>query len=128
MTKRQEVAGFQYGMELKARILRDAAKGMRFLHERAQPVIHRDLKAKNILIDIRGTAKVSRSECIVLTMQTMLMPTLGHAQVADFGISQNQTRSNMHTRNEAGTLHYMAPELLSQNAVYNEKVRTKHHR
>ena len=61
MRKRQKVAGTRYGMELKVRILRDAAKGMRFLHGRAKPVIHRDLKAKNILIDIRGTAKVSRA-------------------------------------------------------------------
>ena len=61
MKKRQKVAGTQYSMELKVRILRDAANGMRYLHELPQPVIHRDLKAKNILIDIRGTAKVSRS-------------------------------------------------------------------
>ena len=61
MKKRQKVAGTQYGMELKVRILKDAANGMRYLHERPHPVIHRDLKAKNILIDIRGTAKVSRS-------------------------------------------------------------------
>ena len=55
-----------------------------------------------------------------------LILTLGPAQVADFGISQNQTQSNLHARNEAGTLHFMAPELLS-NGVYNEKVRKQHH-
>ena len=119
MKKRQKVAGTQYGMELKVRILKDAANGMRFLHERARSVIHRDLKAKNILIDIRGTAKVSRSYACILLVACL---TLGPAQVADFGISQNQTQSHFHARNEAGTRHYMAPELLS-NAVYNEKVR-----
>jgi serine/threonine protein kinase len=40
-------------------ILKESALGMIYLHSRKPPVIHRDLKAINILIDSIGTAKVT---------------------------------------------------------------------
>jgi guanylate cyclase len=40
-------------------IVRDIAQGLRFLHASKPPILHGDLKAKNILIDSRFRAKVA---------------------------------------------------------------------
>jgi serine/threonine protein kinase len=38
----------------------DAAKGMNYLHNFDPPVIHRDLKSQNLLVDQGYTVKVGR--------------------------------------------------------------------
>jgi serine/threonine protein kinase len=67
----------------------DIARGLAYLHCQQPPIMHRDLKSENILVD---------DEC-------------AHAKISDFGLARvkNTTRS-VHTR--AGTPLYMAPELL----------------
>ena len=40
-------------------IVRDIAQGLRFLHTANPPVVHKDLKSKNVLIDSQFRAKVS---------------------------------------------------------------------
>ena len=45
--------------EILLPILRDIATGLRFLHSAAPQIIHKDLKASNILVDERFRAKVS---------------------------------------------------------------------
>ena len=67
--------------------LSDIATGMAFLHQHTPPVIHRDLKPKNVLIDEKFTAKV-----------------------ADFGLSIYEGSSAGDST--AGTVRYMAPEVL----------------
>eukprot|EP00980_Cylindrotheca_fusiformis_P005534 scaffold1172_cov115-Cylindrotheca_fusiformis.AAC.9 len=47
------------GGEMIMQIVRDVAQGLRFLHSSKPPILHRDLKAKNILIDSRFRAKVA---------------------------------------------------------------------
>ena len=47
------------GGEIILQIVRDVAQGLRFLHASKPPILHRDLKAKNILIDSRFRAKVA---------------------------------------------------------------------
>ena len=69
-------------------ILRDIARGMRFLHAAEPPVIHCDLKAANILVDAKFRAKVS-----------------------DFGLSQKKQMGG------TGTPYWMAPELLCNESA-----------
>jgi len=64
-------------------ILRDIAQGLRFLHSATPQVIHGDLKAQNVLVDIKFRAKV-----------------------ADFGLSQKKKVG------ACGTPLWMAPELI----------------
>lgn len=64
-------------------ILRDIARGLRFLHAASPTVIHGDLKAANVLVDSRFRAKV-----------------------ADFGLSAKKKVG------ATGTPLWMAPELL----------------
>jgi serine/threonine protein kinase len=45
---------------MRLRIAKDAAKGILYLHTEANPpVYHRDIKAANILLDSKFTAKVA---------------------------------------------------------------------
>ena len=43
----------------RLRLALDAAKGMHYLHTRQPPVIHRDLKSANLLVDKHWQAKVA---------------------------------------------------------------------
>ena len=63
------------------RIAIQVAEGMRHLHTRKPPIVHRDLKSHNVLLDQRGEAKL-----------------------CDFGLVNTREVT-------AGTPNYMAPEL-----------------
>ncbi|RCV15321.1 hypothetical protein SETIT_3G048600v2 [Setaria italica] len=83
--------------KLRIKILLDASRGIEYLHSYAvPPIIHRDIKSSNILLDGNWTARVS-----------------------DFGLSlmgppeseETQSQSQRHlTVKAAGTLGYMDPE------------------
>lgn len=73
-----------------------AARGMAYLHSGNPPVLHRDLKSANLLLDKSYTAKV-----------------------CDFGLSRLKAQERSMTGN-CGTVQWMAPEVLA-NMRYNEK-------
>ncbi|CAI5495190.1 unnamed protein product, partial [Closterium sp. Naga37s-1] len=75
----------------------DVAKGMNYLHKRKPPIVHRDLKTPNLLVDKDWTVKV-----------------------CDFGLSRLKHRTFLSTRSGAGTPEWMAPEVL-RNEPSNEK-------
>lgn len=75
--------------------LSQIARGMHFLY--SNQIQHRDLKSSNILLSDNDAAKV-----------------------ADFGLSRSEDLRTGTTREAAGTLAFMAPELLSEN-VFTEK-------
>lgn len=75
-------------------------EGLAYLHN--EGILHRDLKADNILLDIDGTAKIS-----------------------DFGISKKTDNiyGNDSTNNMQGSVFWMAPEVIrSQGQGYSAKV------
>lgn len=71
------------GGDIILQIMRDIAQGLRYLHSSKPPIVHGDLKARNILIDSRFRAKV-----------------------ADFGLSEKKKNGL------TGTPFFMAPEYL----------------
>lgn len=76
--------------DLRVHIALDVARGLEYLHDGAvPPVIHRDIKSSNILLD-----------------QTM------RARVADFGLSREEMVDG-HASNLRGTFGYLDPEYIS---------------
>ena len=76
------------------------ASALRYLHEREEPIIHRDLATKNILLGYNGTAKIS---------------DLGVAKILKGG------HSTPHTR-QPGTELYMPPEVKIEGMVYDTRI------
>ncbi|KAK6263048.1 hypothetical protein QUC31_008864 [Theobroma cacao] len=75
----------------------DVARGMNYLHHRNPPIVHRDLKSSNLLVDRNWNVKV-----------------------ADFGLSRWKNATFLTTKSGRGTPQWMAPEVL-RNEPSNEK-------
>ena len=83
---------------VRLRMLKDAANGMFYLHHCKPPIIHRDLKSHNLLVDENWNVKVS-----------------------DFGLSIPLYGDEFVPTNLCGTLAWIAPEALLKKP-YNLKV------
>ena len=81
----------------RLRMAVDIAKGMHYLHSCEPPIVHRDLKSPNLLVDRDWSVKVT-----------------------DFGLSRIKSGTFLSSRSGAGTPEWMAPEVL-KNEPSNEK-------
>ena len=97
----------RYGVlpeEISYGILRDVALGLRYLHERSPPIIHRDLSANNVLLTPNMNAKLS---------------DLGVAKI----LNLTPARMTQMTQTKApGTPCYMPPEALTTKPKYTSKI------
>ena len=87
---------------MKVSILHDVAKGLTYLHECDPPVIHRDLTARNVLLNHAMVAKI-----------------------ADFGGSRivNLSQEELSRMTQApGNICYMPPEASGTNIDYTKKL------
>ncbi|XP_024983240.1 protein kinase C alpha type-like [Cynara cardunculus var. scolymus] len=75
----------------------DIARGMNYLHQCNPPIVHRDLKSSNLLVDKNWNVKVG-----------------------DFGLSRVKHETYPKTKTGKGTPQWMAPEIL-RNEQANEK-------
>ena len=87
----------------KRSVLHDVARGLVYLHSHAPPIIHRDLTAKNVLLNSAMVAKVA---------------DLGVARIVD--IHQSQLAASL--TQAPGTIVYMPPEALEPDANYDTKL------
>ena len=87
-------------MERKVSILLDTASGLEYLHSRTPAIIHRDLTAKNVLLDSELRAKIT---------------DFGNSRIMDLDPeSTPETLTSL-----PGTLEYMPPEALGSNTSYD---------
>ena len=97
----------RYGVlpeEISYGILRDVALGLRYMHERSPPIIHRDLSANNVLLTSNMNAKIS---------------DLGVAKI----LNLTPARMTQMTQTKApGTPCYMPPEALAAKPKYTSKI------
>ncbi|XP_031095498.1 putative serine/threonine-protein kinase-like protein CCR3 [Ipomoea triloba] len=84
--------------KIRIKVALDAARGIEYLHNYAvPPIIHRDIKSSNILLDANWTARVS-----------------------DFGLSlmgPDSDRDYSRPMNKAGTVGYIDPEYYGLNVL-----------
>jgi len=86
--------------ETRVNIIRGVAHGLSYLHGLEKPVIHRDIKASNILLDSKF-----------------------QAHIADFGLARSIDKTHSHVSTQfAGTMGYMPPEYIEGSNVANTKV------
>ena len=90
MTYWSNIPTFRFTCKLS--ILSDVTKGLVFLHTRSPVVVHRDLTARNVLLDAAMTAKIA---------------DLGNSRITN--LRPGQLAQTM-TRGIPGTLVYMPPE------------------
>ncbi|KAG4148496.1 hypothetical protein ERO13_D05G289200v2 [Gossypium hirsutum] len=83
--------------KLRLNMALDVARGMNYLHQLKPPIVHRDLKSPNLLVDSNYTVKV-----------------------CDFGLSRSKANTFLSSKTAAGTPEWMAPEVLC-NENSNEK-------
>ena len=89
-----------FPLSLKCSILYDVASGLAFLHEQSPPIIHRDLSARNILLNSGMVAKIA---------------DLGVARIAPrMSTAATMTRT-------PGTSIYMPPEALEDNSKQEDE-------
>ena len=79
-------------LDIKYSILQDVSKGLRYLHGRNPAIIHRDLTARNVLLNSAMEAKIA---------------DMGNSRIANF--MPGQTAQTM-TKGAPGTAVYMPPE------------------
>lgn len=84
-------------LKRRLRMALDVARGMNYLHHRNPPIVHRDLKSSNLLVDKNWNVKVG-----------------------DFGLSKLKNATFLTAKSGGGTPQWMAPEIL-RNDPSNEK-------
>ena len=87
---------------VKNSILLDTAQGLLYLHSQSPPIIHRDLTARNVLLNSAMVAKIA---------------DLGVARIVDLQPNQLATMTQ-----GPGNIVYMPPEAMGEHTKYNSSL------
>ena len=89
-------------------VLLDVFLALEYLHTRAEPVLHRDVKPANVLVEFNGAG----------VYQKAMLADLGEAKQVVFGTRAARSLGTV----GVGTLIYMAPEMKEADDVKGPKV------
>ena len=92
-------------LNAKVSILHDIARGLAYLHNHKPVVIHRDLTARNVLLNSERVAKIS---------------DFGNSRIIDIDPACSSEFKS--TSRVPGTIVYMPPEACSDHAKFNKKL------
>ena len=95
------VTPLSFSIAQKCSVLHNVASGLAYLHERSPPVIHRDLSARNVLLDSEMVAKI-----------------------ADLGVARivPHVRAAATMTKGPGASVYMPPEVFSEKSRYSASI------
>ncbi|OQR92673.1 protein kinase [Achlya hypogyna] len=88
-----------FSWEAKAQVMQSIVHGLVYLHSFNPPVIHRDLKSRNVLLD---------------STKNQLSKYLQGTKLTDFGESR-EIEDDETLTNAIGTFQWMAPEIIADN-------------
>ena len=89
-------------LAVKNSILLDTAQGLQYLHSQSPPIIHRDLTARNVLLNSAMVAKIA---------------DLGVARIINLQPNQLATMTQ-----GPGNIVYMPPEAMGEHTQYNRSL------
>lgn len=79
---------------------------MNYLHRRNPPIVHRDLKSSNLLVDKNWTVKVQTTLLIIYSSTCLITVVIRFIifQVGDFGLSRLKNSTFLTARSGRGTV------------------------
>ncbi len=94
-------SGDNISFEEKKRILLEICDGLEFLHSAIPPIIHRDIKASNIIISEDGSVKIidydaAKQYIANKEKDTVLIGTQGIAAPEQYGFGQSDERTDIY--------------------------------
>ena len=117
-----ESAGISQGIPFSERIdiLSQICDGLEFLHSADPPIIHRDIKASNIMVTDDGIVKIIDYDAakIFITGQdkdTMMIGTQGLAAPEQYGFAQSDVRTDLYALGKL--IERMLPENVDANRI-----------
>ena len=107
-----------FTVEMKLRMVGQAAEGINHLHK--QCVIHRDISARNFLIDSQYNVKIADLGMARLTSSNVLIRK--YKNIDDSESKLDDTNAGDKTDNQFGPIRWMAPECIyGDGSEYSEK-------
>lgn len=89
------------GIKQRVKILSEICDGLTSLHKSPRPIIHRDIKAQNIIIDANGSVTIVDFDAAKVykngeSCDTVLLGTEGHAAPEQYGFAQSDPRTDVY--------------------------------
>jgi serine/threonine protein kinase len=112
----------EFDEKLIRKYVREILEGLKYLHSQNPPIIHKNLKSSNILVDGNGTIRISDIlvENILLSKGEEMLENLSNQCINKNkeGVKTNLNTNNVNNSN-LEIPYWMSPDLLQDNSIKN---------